>query len=504
MVAACVLVAATACFALFANLGDRSWQTDEPVYRNAAAAIAAGNLSHNLEHPPLGKYAFAASRAGAAFLGDADPSDLLPVATRLPSAIASLVTGVLLGLLAVRVVCTTYSQRSAAWAGIATFAAWTLLPHPDPSFDVTRLAYLDALMACGIAAAMYAAWRWQESWSWRWAVLAGVAGGAAVATKLPAAYLPVALLVLVVARDDASRRRRGVQLAALGAIGALVFTLTYIPMRGEAPEAWRFMAAMQARDLDPTFHIAGRTYEGRAPWWTQAWWQWDAWPAMAVAQLAVVAAAWWLVRRRAAVFLVCCTVLPAVVFATGAGRILPHWQVAWQPPVAVLLGAGMVGLTSHRRRLLRPLGVALLAVVAVTAGVRTVDVLREQPTVLREAESVLAAADQPDAIVVDASRHRIERSLVEARAAGGNVVYHSAAESQHRWFARTGGAPLEPDIADVRSGAASGERVAAIVVDAPADVSRRGFGGGSGATLDRDQYRAVEAGDLVVWLRRDL
>lgn len=433
-----VAALAIAGFDLFWQLGASGWRSDEPVYRNAATAIIEyGNWSHNLEHPLVGKYLIAASQAA---FGDA------AWASRLPSAVSTLLTGLVLAALAMRVL-RIDAPGAAPWAGLATFVAWTLLPHPGPSFDVSRLAYLDAPMTLFVACAMYAAWRWHEAWSWRWAAAAGVASGLAVGTKLPALFLAAAFVVLVVAHRDAPARRRAGQLAGIAAIATLTTLATWAPLGADLPRALRFLLAMQGRDVNQVLEVAGRTYRDGAPIWTQAWWQWDAWPAFALVQVVALAAAWWVLPRRAAAFFAACVLLPALAYAVGGGRILPHWQATWQPAMALLVALVAVNLlgSNRARGATAVVGAAMLLVVATHAGARVRAVAKVELSDQQRVTRLLAPVDRAGRTVVDlAPAARADRALVRARPTPWDGTYHAASESQHAWITRDGGVPLEP------------------------------------------------------------
>ncbi|MCW2956788.1 MAG: hypothetical protein JWO69_1657 [Thermoleophilia bacterium] len=481
LVAGWVVALALALFQLLWRLGSAAWQTDEPVYRNAAEAIFAyGNWSHNLEHPLVGKYLIGASRA---IFGDS------AWATRLPSGIATLAAGLLLAALATRMLRASGRSRAHV-AGLVTFAAWTLLPHPDPAFDVARLAYLDAPMAAFIAGAMYAAWRWQEAWSLRWAAATGVLAGLAVGTKLPALFLAAALLVLVAGRSDTSRAKRALQYVVVCSIAAVTALVTWLPLAGDLPRALRFLAAMQGRDIDQSIEVAGRTYADGAPLWTQAWWQWDAWPAFALVQLAAVLLVAWLAPRRAALFALACVLLPALAYAVGGGRILPHWQVTWQPAMAVVLGLCVAGLVASTRAPLLARGTAALMLVVIVAATvqRTADTARRDTTDQMRVAELLRPVDQPDMVVIDsAPAARVERTLLRARPAPWSGTYHSAAESQHQWSRRDGGRPLEPTSGKHRPDI----RQVDAIVERTSDEGE----------WNADGFEPRRAGPFTVWLR---
>jgi 4-amino-4-deoxy-L-arabinose transferase-like glycosyltransferase len=494
-----VLIAAVALVLLTWHLGDAPWATDEPVYRNAAAAIYDyGNWTQNLEHPPLGKLVIGASMQ---LFGEHEAW-----AVRLPSALATLIGGALLAALA-WVMLERVDRSRAQIAAVATFATWTLLPHPDPSFDVSRLGYLDALMTMFAAGALLTAWLWQRAWSWRWAVATGVLVGLALATKFPAAFVLAGVALLVVRRDDAPARRRALQLAALALVALIIALIPWLPLGADVPHALRFAVAMQRREVHQTIELAGHTYRDGAPAWAQLWWQWHAWPVFAILELIALIAAWWTLPRRAAVLVWATVLIPFSVFTAG-GRILPHWQAAWQLGMAVLIGS-MVGWCFTRARThayARVGGIIVVIVLLVTAG-RAVQQRAPGESVQMRIASALAPADVAGGYVLDVGGAGIDRALTRALPISWDGTYHSAAYSQHDWIARDGGRPPEPYEPTGKfvfsSNTAPGlhvDDVTAVVT--PEDVDRALLSIQSDDL--REHYTRRQIGHYDVWLRSDL
>jgi hypothetical protein len=85
----------------------------------------------------------------------------------------------------------------------------------------------DPLMTVGIILTMYGLYRWSQTQSWKWAVLAGLFGGLAVLIKLPAVYLvaaaALASVLSVLGIKNAWRRPQVWVMAGLMIIPALYF-----------------------------------------------------------------------------------------------------------------------------------------------------------------------------------------------------------------------------------------------------------------------------------------
>ncbi len=197
---------------------------DEYYYVHDAVALLHGELgprppdlwkpgaARSLAHPGLGTLAIA---AGIAVLGDD------PWGWRLPSALAGIALIALVYPLARR------TGLPSPWA-----LAATVLAASDTMLIVeSRLGVLDSFVALGTAACIYFALRALQSPAvWRWAVLAGLAGGVAVASKWSGA---LAILAALAAAALYARRRGARRTLVLAACLVLlwlpVYGLAYLP-----------------------------------------------------------------------------------------------------------------------------------------------------------------------------------------------------------------------------------------------------------------------------------
>jgi len=214
---------------------------DEPVYVGAAVVhLQQHSLRYNPEHPPLGKLviatglAFADVRLDPGFRGDQtqlgrhvlyesgnDPARLLLLA-RLPMIVLTLLFG-----LVVLAFATDLAGRA---GGVVALALYTFSP------DVIAhgsLATFDVPAAGFLLTTAWLLWRARRRPALH-LPLAGLALGAAVATKMSAlAAVPVLLLLVVL-----SRRKRDVAIVALIAIAVVwVSYLAVDPLlRWESPD----------------------------------------------------------------------------------------------------------------------------------------------------------------------------------------------------------------------------------------------------------------------------
>src|SRR5215211_7240758 len=163
IVLATVLLLAS--YTTFVRLGDRDWESDEPIYRDAGLEYISGNFSSNLEHPLLAKYILGITQI---VLGSSEAQ-----AVRIPAATATLLTGLVLF---------AFGRRAAGyWSGILALALWTISPL---TLRIGRDANLEVFLAFFATLALYLGWRWAESSSWPFAAFAGIGLGLATASKL--------------------------------------------------------------------------------------------------------------------------------------------------------------------------------------------------------------------------------------------------------------------------------------------------------------------------------
>lgn len=103
--------------------------------------------------------------------------------------------------------------------------------------QASRTIQPDPMMVMWIVFAAWALFRWSESFSWKWALLAGVLGGLALLTKVVAAYpLAGAAIGLVVAGSGWKRFWRSPQVWAMAVLMLLPTVLYYLNRGGRASE----------------------------------------------------------------------------------------------------------------------------------------------------------------------------------------------------------------------------------------------------------------------------
>jgi 4-amino-4-deoxy-L-arabinose transferase-like glycosyltransferase len=451
------VTAALALFTTFYALGTSPWLTDEPVYRDAGNLyVRHHSFLFNREHPPLGKYLIGISQL---IFGRSE------WATRLPAALATLATGILLALLVARAI--------GRLPALVTFAAWTLLPHPYNAFDISRAAYLDTIMVAFMTFAVYAAWRWRDSVSWKWAIAMGVGIGLATATKVTALSITPAVVVLLIDRDRVVQRLRLRQLATGGAVGCLAFLATYAPFGVHG--AMRAIAHMIRFQLDHSkrghrIMVAGHIYR-HPPWWAQASWLWDASHITTLVMVASLLLVPLLVRRRISAFLLAITLVPAAAFAFFSPVLLPHWMYIWTPTMAALIGIA-IGVSLTRDGAWRIVGLVLAAAIAIPAFQHVRNIASLHPTGYHLIEAQLATIDRPNNIVINYGPPGLANYLYSARVKPGN--------SNH----------------------IDSRRVAAVVIDAKRPSPYAGGATPPVVAVHPKAFRRYSTGTLTVWLRR--
>lgn len=373
------------------RLGGTTALLDELTYSQSGLDAVQGTYSTNAS-PYLARLAFGAAQV---VLGEGVE------AARLVSATASIITGVVLF---------AFARRLAGWwAGIAAMVAWSVLPQatraPDGSLTMVKLgraALLEPPMALFVVLAVFLAWRWLDEGRSRHAVLAGIASGAAVASKPTAALLLPVLAVAAVIVLGRSWRVAG-QVVAVAACALAVVVASYLPLGAQGPGAARELVEYQLGAHADSGHpviVAGDVFD-RAPWWAYAWWQWQslgtaATVAVAVAALAAVASS----PRRRAVLLVAATVAVPALYLSVAGAFgLSHYLHLWQPMLVLLATLGVVALM-RRGWLARVVGVGLAATLAVVGLDTLATVATLEPRGYGRLGEVLADRDVDGSAVV--------------------------------------------------------------------------------------------------------
>jgi hypothetical protein len=119
------------------------------------------------------------------------------------------------------------AKRLTSKDGALVSLAWyLLLPFGN---TVTRAFLPEPLMVMWILLALYAAYRWTEQHTWKWALSTGILSGMAVLTKAFAVFpLGCALVLILLATWGIKRLVRDVQIYAAGAIAFLIPALYYV------------------------------------------------------------------------------------------------------------------------------------------------------------------------------------------------------------------------------------------------------------------------------------
>ena len=156
------------------------------------------------DHPPLGKLIIAGS---IRLLGDR------AVAWRLPSLVAGLFTVVLAGLTVARL----FRSRNAGVVAAALLASDGFL------ISYSRVGVLDGMLAAALVLALFLT---TLKWTPRLAIAAGVVLGGAACLKFSGICVALPLLVSL-ALDESSWRRRAALAVNLGAVAAVVYLGVY-------------------------------------------------------------------------------------------------------------------------------------------------------------------------------------------------------------------------------------------------------------------------------------
>ena len=205
---------------------------DEPVYVGTAVVyLEQHSLRYNPEHPPLGKLiiatglAFAGAHLDPAFAGDQtqlgrhvlyesgdDPGRLL-LSARLPVIVLTLLFGLVVFAFA--------RDLTGPAGGVTALALYAFSPD---LIAHGSLATLDVPVAGFLLTSVWLVWRARRR-PLRYLPLAGLALGAAVATKMSALAAVPVLLLLVVLSVWHARRGTGPQRMVLGVAAAVAVAL---------------------------------------------------------------------------------------------------------------------------------------------------------------------------------------------------------------------------------------------------------------------------------------
>ena len=367
-------------FMSFWRLDVPAWHIDELVYARAGNLYWHGQFRYNAEHPPFGKEIIGASEQ---IFGQT------LWAARLPSALALLAGGIVLGI--------WLGRAATPAAGLIAAALWWSLPSltafpeasgsaapPAPGLPM-RLALLDPLAGFIVLVALAVGWWWIRSGRPFAAAACGLTSGLAVATKLPAALIvvvPALAGCLAVLRGGRPVLRRLLRTAGHGTLWTLAAAaagaLTYAPMgyhqaREVLLSGWRFQRQHGA--VGHLVVVMHKVYH-HPPWWTLGWWQYVAWGLAAVLIAVAVIFAALVLRSTLVGYLTAAALLPMAVLVPLSGLALPHYILVWRAPLIAAIAVAITVVTGWVRTHTRPLaaGAAALLVLApfVAVGDRTV------------------------------------------------------------------------------------------------------------------------------------
>lgn len=313
------IVGGLAVFISLCHLTVPPWHTDENYYALIADDYRAGVFDPGEPFPPVSIYILALSRS---LLGDT------LLASRLPAALLSMGTGIVL-FLAVR-------RMVGQWGGLFAAVLWFTLPHAGGGARLERYGLLEPAMMFFGSLGLYFGWRWiNEDGRW-WPILTGVAFALSAGAKAPG-ILPFVVVVFMVLL---SSRRWWAATAAMGAT-AVTSLIVYAPFGSTTPEAIFTMLTRHASKAESSYPVfLGNTpYQG-TPWWATPFLQWEAIGTFGVAALgATLGVVLWR-RDRASVFSGLSFLAPFAFFTFTAGVVLPHYKLAWQAPMVVALAVG--------------------------------------------------------------------------------------------------------------------------------------------------------------------
>src|SRR5215211_1222215 len=316
-------------YVAFFRLGADGWKDDEVIYRDAGLEyVRYGDFSLNREHPLLAKYILGATQV---VFGSSEPE-----VVRLPGATAALATGLILFAFARRV--------AGYWTGVLALALWTISPL---TLQLGRSATLNVFVAFFSSLALYLGWRWAESRSWKFAVLAGVAIGLATASK-PVGILFLPAILFVGLLKIGLSRCFVFQSTLIGLAAATVALATYAPLGSEALSAIQYMFEFQG-EHNASGHpadIDGVIYTF-PPWWAHLYFQWDkVYGTLASISLGIAVAIAFLRHRPLELYLLTAVVIPFLFLSFYMQFKLGGHFYLWQPPLILLLALAAGKLAS--------------------------------------------------------------------------------------------------------------------------------------------------------------
>ncbi len=371
------------------NLTGANAASDESLYVGVGWQYVHGDLSQNLEHPPLVKYLL----GGVQFLLHEGKG----AARLLTTSFVFAVGWVLFAWFR--------KDLGFAWA-VVVAALWWLLPRAlEPSgIRLDRFALLEPYMAGFAVVSLAVGWWWFTSGRWWAAPLAGVLMAFSVTSKISTAILVLTFAGLVVAagRRDGLRKVL-LPLVLYGVAFAVTFVVVYLPVG--LVTAIEYMLKFQAvqKEQGHAVLLNGRLV-AHPPWWANLYFTEQALGPWLLTALVVAAVFAFLPRPSGlAVYLGATTVLLVVFYSVVVSNALAQYCYAWMWSLIALATLGLRNLwlmaspfVRRRRRdgarpwiLPRALVAAVLAVAVVNAVTTSVAIAAERPTGFARVRGVL-------------------------------------------------------------------------------------------------------------------
>ena len=359
------------------------WQDLDPgYYQNPSAYTYAVYLLLRGMYGPLG-FLFDLPYGNVTEQFEKDPTEMWIAARTLAAALC------MAGVLA------TYAAARRLWGVREGLVAAAVLSFAFLPVAYSRVAVTDTGALMGVALALWFSVRAAESGRLRWYLLAGLAGGLAVAFKYTAGLALLPLAIAAIARLRADRLRAVAGFALGGLAAAVVFVVLNPYLFGSLEEWWRDLrdqADVAASDPKPGQESGGVAYYLDSLTWGLGW-----------AGIAAALAGAVLVLRRDLVRGLMLVVVPVALFAYLAvqSRYFGRWLLPAYPALAMLAAVAIsqaADWVAAQRRPVRPrpvfagaLAAAFTAAVLaqpLAADVRTAVLLGREDT-LSEARAFL-------------------------------------------------------------------------------------------------------------------
>ena len=359
------------------------WQDLDPgYYQNPSAYTYAVYLLLRGMYGPLG-FLFDLPYGNVTEQFEKDPTEMWIAARTLAAALC------MAGVLA------TYAAARRLWGVREGLVAAAVLSFAFLPVAYSRVAVTDTGALMGVALALWFSVRAAESGRLRWYLLAGLAGGLAVAFKYTAGLALLPLAIAAIARLRADRLRAVAGFALGGLAAAVVFVVLNPYLFGSLEEWWRDLrdqADVAASDPKPGQESGGVAYYLESLTWGLGW-----------AGIAAALAGAVLVLRRDLVRGLMLVVVPVALFAYLAvqSRYFGRWLLPAYPALAMLAAVAIsqaADWVAAQRRPARPRPVFAGALAAaftaaalaqpLAADVRTAVLLGREDT-LSEARAFL-------------------------------------------------------------------------------------------------------------------